>query len=175
MAGTEYSEHLRLRNMTAITRNTILIIRPKTAANTFQLMTDLACSVIVKVMFESQLWSYGIWVVEFIDDCTKLESLSHEELPEIVSCWSRYTGLVMVLDVETEEADGDMLSSDAGLLDVTDMAEVVSFAETLGTVQGESAMGNNVCDNASVSQERDCNNDQVPRGLPQETASNSTL
>jgi hypothetical protein len=72
--------------MIAVTRNAILVIRPKTDPNTFQLNTDLACTGLVKVMFESPLWWYGIWVVEFIDDCTKLERLSHEELPEIVSC-----------------------------------------------------------------------------------------
>jgi hypothetical protein len=82
-------------------------------------------------------------------------------------------------DVETEDVDGAMFSSDVGLLDVTDTAEIVdvvdSFTERLGTVQGESVTGINVCDNTSVSQERDCNNDQAPRGVPQETASNSTL
>jgi hypothetical protein len=125
---------------------------------------------------------YGIWVVEFIDNCTKLESLSssHEELPEMVSCWLWCTVLVMALDdFETEDEDGAMFSSDVGLLDVIDTAEVVdvvdSFTETPGTVQGESATGINVCDDTTISQERDCNNDQVPRGVPQETASNTTL
>jgi hypothetical protein len=168
--------------MIAITRNTILVTRTKIAPNTIQLKPNLACSICVKVMFESQLWLYGIWVVEFIDDCKKLESLSssQEELPEMVSCWPWCTVLVMAIDdVETDDVDGAMFSSDVGLLDVTDTAEVMdvvdSFTETPGTVQGESVTGINVRDNTTISQERDCNNDQVPRGVPQETASNSTL
>jgi hypothetical protein len=85
----------------------------------------------------------------------------------------------MALDVETDDIDGAKFFSGVGLLDVTDVAEVVdvvdSFTETLGTVQRESVTGIIVCDNTNVSQERDCNKDQAPRGVPQETSSNSTL